>query len=174
MSETNGKAPAIAAYARGLFLKSKPITDKERIAALEAKLAAAQARADKLDYAFGLSEKATRQATEIAAAAQAVIAQKNEALDRLAKLGNGDRYGNSEGNHIAQQAIAIPSDRSCLDAMLAEARKEALAGTYTRGPTVFRPPLKAADNHELLEDRIHRENGIARAAKSVKAERGEK
>ena len=29
-----------------------------------------------------------------------------EALDKLARLGNGDRYGNSIGNTIAQEAIA--------------------------------------------------------------------
>jgi hypothetical protein len=29
-----------------------------------------------------------------------------EALEKLAKLGNGDRYGNSDGNKIAQEAIA--------------------------------------------------------------------
>jgi hypothetical protein len=28
------------------------------------------------------------------------------ALDKLARLGNGDRYGNSIGNTIAQEAIA--------------------------------------------------------------------
>ena len=39
--------------------------------------------------------------------ALAVIAQKDEALDKLAKLGNGDRYGNSIGNDIAIQALAL-------------------------------------------------------------------
>ena len=29
-----------------------------------------------------------------------------EALQKLAKLGNGDRYGNSDGNMIARAAIA--------------------------------------------------------------------
>jgi hypothetical protein len=29
-----------------------------------------------------------------------------ESLEQLARLGNGGRYGNSEGNSIAQQAIA--------------------------------------------------------------------
>lgn len=29
-----------------------------------------------------------------------------EALEKLARLGNGDQYGNSEGNMIAQAALA--------------------------------------------------------------------
>lgn len=29
-----------------------------------------------------------------------------EALERLAKLGNGNQYGNSEGNQIAQVALS--------------------------------------------------------------------
>lgn len=29
-----------------------------------------------------------------------------EALEKLARLGNGDRYGNSDGNIIAQEALA--------------------------------------------------------------------
>ena len=36
----------------------------------------------------------------------AKLAKAVEALDRLARLGNGDRYGNSEGNVIAQTTIA--------------------------------------------------------------------
>ena len=48
-----------------------------------------------------------------------------EALEVLAKLGNGDRYGNSEGNVIAQQALAQPSDTFALDAYVAEKVKEA-------------------------------------------------
>jgi hypothetical protein len=35
-----------------------------------------------------------------------VNAELLEALDKLARLGNGDRYGNSIGNTIAQEAIA--------------------------------------------------------------------
>lgn len=35
-----------------------------------------------------------------------VNAELVEALDKLARLGNGDRYGNSIGNTIAQKAIA--------------------------------------------------------------------
>jgi hypothetical protein len=39
---------------------------------------------------------------------QAIIAERDryrEALERLAKLGNGDRYGNSIGNEIAREAL---------------------------------------------------------------------
>jgi len=35
-----------------------------------------------------------------------VNAELVAALDKLARLGNGDRYGNSIGNTIAQKAIA--------------------------------------------------------------------
>jgi hypothetical protein len=35
-----------------------------------------------------------------------VNAELLAALDKLARLGNGDRYGNSIGNTIAQEAIA--------------------------------------------------------------------
>ena len=37
---------------------------------------------------------------------EAKLAKAVEALDRLARLGNGDRYGNSEGNVIAQTTLA--------------------------------------------------------------------
>ena len=37
---------------------------------------------------------------------QAHINELREALEKLAKLGNGEHYGNSEGNVIAQQALA--------------------------------------------------------------------
>jgi hypothetical protein len=33
------------------------------------------------------------------------LAEATEALEKLARLGNGDRYGNSDGNVIAQQAL---------------------------------------------------------------------
>ena len=35
------------------------------------------------------------------------LAELREALEKLARLGNGDRYGNSEGNVIAQNALAL-------------------------------------------------------------------
>jgi len=34
-----------------------------------------------------------------------------EALEQLAKLGNGDQYGNSVGNEIARAALAKLEDR---------------------------------------------------------------
>jgi len=37
------------------------------------------------------------------------IMRLREVLERLAKLGNGDRYGNSEGNDIARQALSTPT-----------------------------------------------------------------
>jgi len=39
-------------------------------------------------------------------AVQETCAPLVEALEKLAKLGNGERYGNSDGNVIAQQALA--------------------------------------------------------------------
>jgi hypothetical protein len=33
------------------------------------------------------------------------LTELREALERLARLGNGDKYGNSEGNVIAQDAL---------------------------------------------------------------------
>ena len=42
---------------------------------------------------------------------QAQLTAKDEALEQLAKLGNGDYYGNSEGNVIAQVALGYkPSE----------------------------------------------------------------
>ena len=38
---------------------------------------------------------------------EAQLAELREALEKLARLGNGDRYGNSEGNVIAQNALAL-------------------------------------------------------------------
>lgn len=38
------------------------------------------------------------------------IGRLRRALEQLAKLGNGDTYGNSEGNCIAQQALKEKSN----------------------------------------------------------------
>ena len=87
MSETNGKAPAIAAYARGLFLKSKPITDKERIAALEAELATVKRAKANNDQHLDHYYAEVRRLREELAASQATIAKmrvwrsKNEQTD---------------------------------------------------------------------------------------------
>jgi hypothetical protein len=37
---------------------------------------------------------------------EAKLAKAVEALEKLARLGNGDRYGNSDGNMIARAALA--------------------------------------------------------------------
>ena len=42
---------------------------------------------------------------------QTVESVYREALEKLAKLGNGDQYGNSDGNKIAQEAIAWADSR---------------------------------------------------------------
>lgn len=53
---------------------------------------------------------------------QAREAKLREALDRLARLGNGPHYGNSVGNDIAKEALALPQD----DTALKEYRKKVL------------------------------------------------
>ena len=55
------------------------------------------------------------------AASQAREVQLREALHKLARLGNGAHYGTSDGNRIAQVAIALPQDTSALEAMIAKA-----------------------------------------------------
>ncbi len=70
------------------------IAEEAIIADLTAKLAECQAREEKL----------------------------REALDRLARLGNGPHYGNSVGNDIAKEALALPQD----DTALKEYRKKVL------------------------------------------------
>lgn len=60
----------------------------------------------------------------------AALAEQNEKLRkvllRLACLGNGDQYGNSIGNYIAQEAISIPNLASpVLNRIRAEAMEEA-------------------------------------------------
>jgi hypothetical protein len=52
------------------------------------------------------AEDVTGELADRIEAMTAKLAKAVEALDRLARLGNGDRYGNSEGNVIAQTAIA--------------------------------------------------------------------
>ena len=38
---------------------------------------------------------------------EAKLAKAEETLEKLARLGNGDRYGNSDGNMIARDTLAI-------------------------------------------------------------------
>jgi len=60
----------------------------------------------------GLQWKAWKAATAASLMAheelQARIAQLEEALQKLSRLGNGDKLGNSIGNVIAQQALSAP------------------------------------------------------------------
>jgi hypothetical protein len=84
-----------------------------RIKALTEQLAAAQDDAKEAEaYAEELEKelRTTRMAQAVmdntVADLEAKLAKAVEALDRLARLGNGDRYGNSEGNVIAQTTIA--------------------------------------------------------------------
>lgn len=50
---------------------------------------------------------------EALAKAEADKAVMMDALDKLARLGNGDNYGSSYGNFIAQSALAKVREASC-------------------------------------------------------------
>ena len=52
------------------------------------------------------AEDVTGELADRIEAMTAKLAKAVEALDRLARLGNGDRYGNSEGNVIARTTLA--------------------------------------------------------------------
>ena len=67
---------------------------KPTAADIEWKSAAINSLASRLDAA---QEEIDTQAAE--------IKRLRDALEVLAKLGNGDHYGNSEGNRIAQAAL---------------------------------------------------------------------
>ena len=63
----------------------------------------------------------TTRETELLAAnvaLEAEIVRLREALRKLACLGNGDSYGNSIGNCIAQEALALPSDTTALNELI--------------------------------------------------------
>ena len=64
--------------------------------------------ADELDlYATGdAHQRNIEQAAAELRRLHEVNAELLEALEKLARLGNGERYGNSEGNVIARAAIA--------------------------------------------------------------------
>lgn len=52
------------------------------------------------------------------AALEAEIVRLRETLRKLACLGNGDSYGNSIGNCIAQEALALPQDTTTLNELI--------------------------------------------------------
>jgi len=52
------------------------------------------------------------------------IKELREALHKLACLGNGDSFGNSIGNAIAQQALSKPYDESVLKQLIGKRIKE--------------------------------------------------
>ncbi len=90
------------------------------------------------------------------AASQAREAKLRDALDKLARLGNGGYYGNSEGNRIAQDALALPQDYSALRdhdaALLEEAAQLAeshLCGDHSSLPREIRQ-LAAAKRGEKV------------------------
>ena len=60
------------------------------------------------------------------AAAQAENLRLRMVLERLARLGNGDEYGNSIGNRIAQDALATtPGDMAALREVIAQVLEDA-------------------------------------------------
>lgn len=75
----------------------RPLLD--RIEELEAKLATCEKYRDAYD-------KMGRIGTEAYRDLEAKLAKAVEALEKLARLGNGDRYGNSDGNMIARATLA--------------------------------------------------------------------
>ena len=56
-------------------------------------------------YQADWTVKAVEEAKATVFRERAELAALREALERLARLGNGDKYGNSEGNVIAQDAL---------------------------------------------------------------------
>jgi len=80
---------------------SKELTDKMR-----AKLAAGFAAGDQAELLEAARQDA-KEAEAYAAELEAKLAKAVETLEKLARLGNGDRYGNSDGNMIARATLAI-------------------------------------------------------------------
>ena len=58
------------------------------------------------------------------AESQAVNAKLREVLVELACLGNGERFGNSTGNQIAIEALALPSDTTALNELISKVTAE--------------------------------------------------
>ena len=80
--------------------------------------------AEKLKYASMAATAEAHRCDELAAQVEKMRA----ALLRLACLGNGDIYGNSIGNVIAQEALALPDQSSgALNRVRAEALRKAAA-----------------------------------------------
>jgi len=59
---------------------------------------------EKMQLAGGINNKPT---TDLLKVCVKKINSSSEALQKLAKLGNGDNWGNSDGNKIAQRALNI-------------------------------------------------------------------
>ena len=80
---------------------SKELTDKMR-----AKLAAGFAAGDQAELLEAARQDA-KEAEAYAAELEAKLEKAVETFEKLARLGNGDRYGNSDGNMIARATLAI-------------------------------------------------------------------
>jgi len=61
---------------------------------------------DKLDWVITERDETFALMLDRVQTAEAKLAKAVEALEKLARLGNGDRYGNSDGNTIARTTLA--------------------------------------------------------------------
>lgn len=71
----------------------------------------AQRLADTLERMV-LSTKWDKEAAAELRRLDALVSELVEALERLARLGNGDQYGNSIGNDIAKAALAKAKEQT--------------------------------------------------------------
>jgi hypothetical protein len=63
-------------------------------------------RIEELERAVRYEADVAQQALDSRKELKAKLAKAVEALEKLARLGNGDRYGNSDGNMIARNTLA--------------------------------------------------------------------
>jgi hypothetical protein len=89
----------VAAATRIEELEATGLANRVAIMRLEAKLAACEKYRDAYAECDRIGTQAVREL-------EAKLAKAVEGFEELARLGNGDRYGNSFGNLIAQRYIA--------------------------------------------------------------------
>lgn len=77
----------------------------EALAALDGPQTAETSMAVNAEYAQACNPAAIRELLDRLQKAEAENERLREALERLARLGNGRLYGNSEGNMIARAAL---------------------------------------------------------------------
>lgn len=94
---------------------------EDTIETLRQQLASKDAEIEHLDRTKAEWKNTAKLLDEKLAASQAREMQLRDVLHKLACLGNGERYGTSDGNRIAQEALALPSGTTALSAMIAKA-----------------------------------------------------